>query len=300
MPCTNVSTSARLIGENIEYVTRPASDLGAVEADRGQIEQVLMNLVVNARDAMPEGGSMVIETFNATLDEAYAGSRAEGVASEYVMISVSDTGMGMSDEVKAHVFEPFFTTKEKGKGTGLGLATCYGIIEQMGGHINIYSEVGVGTTVKFYVPRATEEALAAPAPEKTSELPRGSETILVVEDEDQVREIATRIIERQGYTVICAADAENGLRLLEEHEGRLDLLLTDVVLPGMGGRKLAERVREAWPEMKVLFMSGYSNDVILQHKLFEHDVTLLHKPFTMVSLARKLREELDAPAARAS
>ena len=182
----------------------------------------------------------------------------------------------------------------------MGLATCYGIIEQMRGRIDIHSGVGRGTTVKVYLPRTTEEGMAALAPEKTIELPRGSETILVVEDEDQVREIATRIMERQGYTVMSAADAENGLRLLEEHEGRFDLLLTDVVLPGMGGRKLAEHVREAWPEIKLLFMSGYSNDVILQHKLFEHDVTLLHKPFTMVSLARKLREELDAPAARVS
>ncbi len=211
----------RLIGEDVEYVTRPAPDLGAVEADRGQLEQVVMNMVVNARDAMPEGGQLVIETANAALDAVNA-EAPNGTAREYVMLSVSDTGTGMTDEVKAHLFEPFFTTKGKGRGTGLGLATSYAIVEQLGGRIAVYSEQGIGTTMKIYLPRVREEAMVTHKPEEATPLPRGSETILLVEDEAGVRDIAVSVMERQGYTVLCAKEAEAALCLLEQHDGQVD------------------------------------------------------------------------------
>jgi PAS domain S-box-containing protein len=290
---TDMDTMLRpLIGEDIELTTGTASDLGLVKADRGQIEQVLVNLVVNARDAMPQGGALFFETANVTLDEEYARSRIDAVAGEYVMLAVSDTGTGMADEVLALLFDPFFTTKDPASSTGLGLSACYGIAKQHGGHITAYSELGVGTTMKVYLPRVREEATAPSHDVQT--LPRGSETILLVEDEAAVRRTAARMLQRQGYTVLQAGDGVEALRLLEEHRGPLQLLLTDVVMPGMRGRELAERVADLRPEIKVLFASGYTDDVILRHRLLERGGMLMDKPFTVQSLAGKVREVLDS------
>ncbi len=289
---TDMDTMLRpLIGEDIELTTGTASDLGLVKADRGQIEQVLVNLVVNARDAMPQGGTLFFETANVTLDEEYARSRVDAVAGEYVMLAVSDTGTGMADEVLALLFDPFFTTKDPASSTGLGLSACYGIAKQHGGHITAYSELGVGTTMKVYLPRVREESTAPSHDVQT--LPRGSETILLVEDEAAVRRTAARMLQRQGYTVLQAGDGVEALRLLEEHRGPLQLLLTDVVMPGMRGRELAERVADLKPEIKVLFASGYTDDVILRQRLLERGGMLMDKPFTVQSLAGKVREVLD-------
>jgi PAS domain S-box-containing protein len=283
----------RLIGEDIQVSMRLSPDLSAVEADRGQIEQVLVNLAVNARDAMPRGGALIIETANVTLAEDYVRSHTGVLAGEYVMLAVSDTGTGMSEDTKAHLFEPFFTTKEAGRGTGLGLATCYGIVRKAGGHIGVYSETGVGTAMKVYLPRAASKGDAA---EVTAVAPvaRGSETILVVEDDNAVRTITLRVLKAQGYNVLEAADGPSALAALESHQGPVQLLFTDVVLPGMGGREVAERVRALRPDMKILFTSGYTDDVILQNKLLEHNVLVLQKPFTPATLAAKVREILDA------
>ncbi len=286
----------RLVGEDIAFDVRQASAIGRVKADRGQIEQVIMNLVVNARDAMPDGGHLVLETANVTLDEAYARSHAEVRGGEYVMVAVSDTGVGMSDEVKSHLFEPFFTTKQDSRGTGLGLATSYGIVKQAGGHIDAYSESGVGTTVKVYLPCAKEPLSAAKQPQDVALL-RGTETLLLVEDEAKVRQAASRMLRAQGYTVVEAAHGAEALRLLEAESRPIHLLITDVVLPGINGRVLAEHVREARPHIRVLFISGYTNDVVLRQKLLERGAMLLHKPFTADALAAKVRGVLDAPSA---
>jgi CheY-like chemotaxis protein len=285
----------RLIGEDIQISMRLEQELGAIEADRGHVEQVLVNLVVNARDAMPTGGLLVIQTANVVLDENYLRDHAGVRAGEYVMLSVSDSGSGMTDETKAHLFEPFFTTKAAGKGTGLGLATCYGIVRQAGGHIGVYSEPGVGTTMKVYFPRvAGTGTVEVPAQEPFA---LGNETLLLVEDDKAVRAITRRMLDAQGYKVLEAEDGPSALEILKRHGGRLDLLLTDVVLPGMGGREVAERARAILPDIKVLFTSGYTDDIILQHKLLEHDVALLQKPFTPRMLAQKIRSVLDGTGA---
>ncbi len=254
----------------------------------------MVNLVVNARDAMPTGGLLVIETTHILLDEAYTRLHADSAPGEYVMLSVSDTGTGMTAEVQSHLFEPFFTTKERGKGTGLGLATCYAIVQQFGGHIGVYSESDVGTTIKVYLPRIQKTSEQDDAGDAQVDA-RGTETILLVEDEAPLRAIASRALTSRGHTVLQAADGESALRLLQEHRDPIHLLLTDVVLPRMGGRELAERVRAMRPELRVLFVSGYTDDVILQHRLLEHDIMLLQKPFTIAGLAQKVREALDAP-----
>jgi PAS domain S-box-containing protein len=287
---------ARLVGEDLEIGTRLAPDLGWVKADAGQVEQVLVNLVVNARDAMPEGGTLVLGTGNVELDESYERAHPAVAPGEYVMLSVSDTGTGMTDEVKAHLFEPFFTTKEPGKGTGLGLATCYAVAQQAGGHLGVYSELGVGTTVRLYLPRAEhlDEASRPRAQEPSSS---GDETVLLVEDDPGVRAVATRILTGRGYRVLEADNGESALDVLARHLRSVDLLLTDVVMPKMGGRILAERARALRPELPVLFTSGYNDDVILQHRLLEHGVALLPKPFTPLSLSAKVREVLDAARA---
>jgi signal transduction histidine kinase len=281
----------RLIGEDIQMVTRTAAELPTVRADRGQIEQVLVNLVVNARDAMPTGGRVTVETFTVRLDAAYAQSRADVVPGDYVMISVSDTGHGMNADVQSHLFEPFFTTKDRSKGTGLGLATSYGIVKQSGGHIAAYSEVGVGTTMRVYLP------CVQLAPEirtiKEDYLPTGTETILLVEDDLPVRATAARILTGQGYQVIQAGDGASALAVLNGQGRPIQLMITDVVLPGMGGRELAEQVAALRPEIRILYVSGYTDDVILQHRLVERDVSLLQKPFTASSLASKVRDVLD-------
>src|SRR5215213_1322554 len=281
----------RLIGEDIELVTLTAPDLWPVKADANQIEQVLLNLAINARDAMPTGGKLTIETANVLLDAAYAHQHLGVTAGAYVMLAVSDTGMGMPPEVQAQVFEPFFTTKEAGKGTGLGLATCYGIIKQHSGHISIYSEVAHGTTFKIYLPRTTE----VDDPWLMDALPEvlgGSETVLLVEDEEAVRQLAARVLRQHGYTVLEAGDGAEALRVAGEHPGVIALLLTDVVMPHLGGTLLAESLRGVYPHLKVLFMSGYTDQTIVHHSLLEPGVAFMQKPFTPVLLARKVREVL--------
>jgi PAS domain S-box-containing protein len=284
----------RLIGEDVEVILLLAPEAGSVKADRGQFEQLLMNLAVNARDAMPQGGRLTLESANVTLDDGYAKSRLEVQAGDYVMLAVSDTGTGMTDEVKARIFEPFFTTKELGKGTGLGLATCFGIVKQAGGHLSVYSEVGVGTTFRVYLPRvgAVEQKTVQSKP---LALPRGRETILLVEDDESVRTVAVRLLEAQGYSVLQARDGEEAMRTLQSSRETIDLLITDVVLPKMGGRELAEQVQAKRPGIAVLFASGYTEDIVFHHKLLDREVALLHKPFTRESIARKVREVLDGP-----
>jgi len=237
----------RLIGEDIELVTLPASNLGWVKADPGQIEQVLLNLAVNARDAMPSGGSLTIEITNTTLDEDYASRHAEVTPGRYVMLAVSDTGIGMTEEIKARIFEPFFTTKEAGKGTGLGLATVFGIVKQSGGHIWVYSEPGQGSTFKIYLPRIEKLVSPVPRQDKSGDLPRGTETVLLVEDEASVRELGARTLRELGYNVIEAANSEEAIYLAREHGGEIHLLFTDVVMPKMGGRVLADKLTNIYP-----------------------------------------------------
>ena len=286
----------RLIGEDIKFRTVLHPALCRVRADPSQIEQVVMNLAVNARDAMPEGGLLTIETANIELDAAYARSHAEITPGPYVMLAVSDTGIGMDAETQAHLFEPFFTTKEKGKGTGLGLATVYGIVKQSGGHISVYSEPDRGTTFKIYLPRVEEVGQSVRKEKPRGEVPRGSEIILLVEDEEGVLALAQTMLEAQGYTVLAASNPEEAVPLAEQRAGRIDLLLTDVVMPQMGGRRLAEYLMFSRPEMKVLYMSGYTDDTIVQHRILEPGIAFLQKPFTLEALARKVREVLDAGA----
>jgi PAS domain S-box-containing protein len=282
----------RLIGEDVELVTvlRPA--LGSVQVDPGQLQQVVMNLAVNARDAMPQGGRLTLETAKVDLDAAYA-QKHFIQPGPYVMLAVSDTGCGMDDETKAHMFEPFFTTKEQGKGTGLGLATVYGIVKQSGGHVCVYSELGIGTTFKIYLPRvaAAGEAAERPAPE---ELPSGSETILLVEDEDQVRALVKGVLEEAGYIVLAASRGDAALALAEEHAGAIELLLTDVIMPGMSGRDLVHQLTPLRPTVRVLYMSGYTDDAIAHRGVLDDGVVLLQKPFSGTGLLRKVREVLDA------
>ena len=281
----------RVIGEDVRLSTAPGQGLWPVKADRGQVEQVLLNLAVNARDAMPTGGRLTIETRNAELDEGYAAAHADARPGDYVLVAVSDTGTGMSDEVKARIFEPFFTTKEAGKGTGRGLATVYGIVKQSGGHVGVYSEVGRGTTFKVYLPRAAPESGAAKAPSQFRRPPRGTETVLVVEDEDAVRALTRHVLQHSGYTVVEAEDAAAAVRAAAGHG--IDLLVTDVVMPGLGGRELAERLRASRPGLKVLFLSGYTDDAVVRHGVLHEAVNFLQKPFSPTALAHKVREALD-------
>ena len=289
----------RLIGEDIELQFRLAEPLGRVSADRNQIEQVLVNLVINARDAMPDGGRIVVQTHDVHLDDEYVRSHADAKQGDYVALVVSDSGTGIPDDVKPHLFEPFFTTKGPGKGTGLGLATCYGIARQFGGHIGVYTELGVGTAMKLYLPRTQEPERPAEVQTPSEEMPRGTETILLVEDEAQVRAIVARMLRAQGYTVIQAPNGEDALRILSESAQHVDLLLTDLVMPRMSGRELADQVKSMRPGLRVLFTSGYTEDVIVQNRLLAHDVMLLHKPFTRGALAAKVRHALDTPASPA-
>jgi PAS domain S-box-containing protein len=284
----------RLIGEDMEFVTRTDPELGTVKVDRGQLEQVLMNLVVNARDATPEGGTLTIETANVMLDAEYPRRDADVAPGEYVMVAVSDSGTGMSEEVKTHIFEPFFTTKAPGKGTGLGLATSYGIVKQAGGQIAVYSEEGLGTTMKVYLPRHHEAAAGAVRRRRKTPT-RGVETILLVEDEPAVRRVTAHILEAQGYRVVSTSSGEEALRVIEDGREPWHLLLTDVILAeGMSGPELAERVRALRPDLKVLFVSGYTGDVTILHGLLEPSVALVQKPFTGESLGSKVRQVLDA------
>ncbi|HXB54633.1 MAG TPA: response regulator [Vicinamibacteria bacterium] len=282
----------RLIGEDIQLITVLDESLGRVQADPGQIEQVLMNLAVNARDAMPRGGRLTIETANVDLDAAYARSRPGVKPGPHVMLAVSDTGHGMDQEVLAQVFEPFFTTKEAGKGTGLGLATVHGIVSQSAGHIFVYSEPEHGTTFKVYLPRTQEAETVVKAAPAKAEPERGSETILLVEDEESLRSLVRECLEASGYTVVEARHPGHALEIAQAHAVHIHLLITDVVMPGMSGSELAARLVGSHREMKVLYMSGYTDDAVVLHGVLAANAAFLQKPFTMEALARKVREVL--------
>jgi two-component system cell cycle sensor histidine kinase/response regulator CckA len=284
----------RLLGEDIDLVVALTPDVGHVKVDPGQIEQVITNLAVNARDAMPRGGHLTIETRNVKADEDYA--RQHGMVvppGSYTMLAVSDSGVGMDEATRARIFEPFFTTKGPGKGTGLGLSTVYGIVKQSHGFIWADSEVGRGTSFRIYLPQVTEAAGSdRPAPAVVSS--SGTETILLVEDNAGLRKLATRLLARAGYTVLGAATGEEALLVLERHDAPVHLLLTDVVMPGMSGRDLAERLAQTRPGMKVLYMSGYTSDTIVRHGVLDGKVPFLNKPLTAAALLRKVREVLDS------
>jgi PAS domain S-box-containing protein len=283
----------RLLGEDIELCIRLDDNLGSAKADPGQIEQVIMNLAVNARDAMPKGGKLTLETANVELDQAYSREHAMVQPGSYVMLAIADTGSGMDAETLSHVFEPFFTTKEQGKGTGLGLSTVYGIVKQSGGYIWPYSEPGMGTTFKIYFPRVDEMAERLQARAQAASGMGGTETILLVEDEEGVRGLTRQLLQRHGYTVLEAEHGQDALLLCERYSGPIHLLLSDVVLAQMSGRELVQRLTPLRPEMKVLYMSGYSDEAIVHHGVLAPGTAFLQKPFTTESLMRKLREVLD-------
>lgn len=284
----------RLIGEDVQLHTILDPRIGRVRVDPGQMSQVLINLAVNARDAMPQGGSLIIETTTVDLDLGYTNAHREARAGRHVMLAITDTGAGMSPEVKSRIFEPFFTTKPPGKGTGLGLATVYGIVRQSGGQIEVYSEIGHGSAFKIYLP-----TIDAGVPVENEGVPReaegrGTETVLVVEDEEAVRTMAVVALQHYGYAPLAAADGEEALRMLRHHAGTVDIMVTDVVMPGMSGTELAEDARRIRPSMKVMFVSGYTDDAVVRHGLLRADVAFLQKPYTPVILARKLRQVLGA------
>jgi CheY-like chemotaxis protein len=274
-------------------VTQTAPDLGQIKADPGQIEQVLLNLVVNARDAMPDGGTLTIRTDNVTLDEDYA-RRHLITPGDYVMVSVSDTGVGMTDEVKQHIFEPFFTTKEQGKGTGLGLATCFGIIQQSNGHIHSESQVDKGTQFKIYLPRVQGVEDSISSREVPVSLPQGTETILLAEDEPSLRQLMARVLRTQGYTVLEAADGHEALTLAQANGAKIQLLLTDVIMPGLSGKTLAEWLGQVNPQVRVLFISGYINNNAVRDAMSRPGTFFLQKPFNPLDLTKKVREAIEA------
>jgi signal transduction histidine kinase/CheY-like chemotaxis protein len=286
----------RLIGEDIEYVFAPEPKLAPVKADPGQIEQVLMNLVVNSRDAMPNGGTITVRTRNVVMGKAEAQQRAPMLPGEYVLLSVSDNGTGMSAEIKAHIFEPFFTTKEVGKGTGLGLATVYGVVKQSGGFVWVESAIGEGATFEIYLPKALERAARHDADEKPSEIARGHETILVVEDENDVRDLACEFLTMTGFSVLRARNGLEAIDLLRRHPDKIDLVLSDVVMPKMGGSELAARLPSVRPGTKILLMSGYSEYAVESQNQDRPQHPMLSKPFSRSSLIAKIREALAAPA----
>ncbi len=283
----------RMLREDIEVRTKLSPSLTTVLADVGQIEQVIMNLAVNAQDAMPDGGRISIETETAELDETYTAEHHGVQQGPYILLAMSDTGQGMDAETREHIFDPFFTTKEKGKGTGLGLATVYGIVKQHGGSIWVYSEPGKGSTFKIFLPAARAGITDSITPLTMSKNGCGTETILLAEDNDMVRNLTVHILERQGYAVLSGTNGTECLRLLADHAGPLDLLITDVVMPDMNGKMLFERVATRCPGIKVLYMSGYTDDVIVQHGILEEGIAFIQKPFTVQSLAAKVREVLD-------
>ncbi len=285
----------RLIGGHIELAMLPGATIGRVTVDPGQVEQIVMNLAVNARDAMPDGGRLVIETGDVELDEAYARRNPGARPGPYVMVSVADTGSGMDSETQAHVFEPFFTTKELGKGTGLGLSTVYGMVKQSNGYIALESEPGEGSTFRIYFPRVADGTPVPFEPDRPEPASlSGSETILLVEDEEGVRELVAETLYSQGYHVIEAPHGGQALAVCEQYRGPIDLMLTDVVMPQMSGRELAERARPLRPGMKVMFVSGYTDISIVHHGILDAHAAFLPKPFTPDALARKVREVLDS------
>jgi two-component system cell cycle sensor histidine kinase/response regulator CckA len=283
----------RLIGEHIEYVFAPEPKLATVKADPGQLEQVIMNLVVNSRDAMPNGGTITVRSRNIIMDDAEARQHPPMTAGSYVLLSVSDTGQGMSPETKAHIFEPFFTTKEVGKGTGLGLATVYGVVKQSGGFVWVESALAKGTTFEIYLPQVSGKASASSDTEpRLTPIPRGSETILVVEDEGDVRDLTCEFLKVSGYTVLGASNGLEALELLTRYSGTIHLVLSDVIMPRMGGPELAERLRVVRPDTKVLLMSGYSEYSNGPRNPTLSDIPILQKPFSRPSLVKKIREAL--------
>jgi CheY-like chemotaxis protein len=289
-------TLPRLIGEDIQLSLQLANGLWPIKADAVQVEQIVMNLATNARDAMPHGGQLIVETRNVELDEAYCRTQPEATPGEHILLAVNDSGSGIDPAVLPHIFEPFFTTKEKGKGTGLGLATVYGIVKQSGGHITVSSEVGAGTSFKILLPRAP---LGRPglesAPHSAQEL-HGQETVLLVEDEDAVRESEREYLEQRGYTVLAAANGAAALELAATCGREIQLLVTDVVMPKMSGSELGQQLLAQRPGLKVLYVSGYAESTVMQHGLAELGSRFLHKPFTLKALAAKIRKILDADA----
>jgi PAS domain S-box-containing protein len=283
-----------LIGEDVELVTLTNAARGQVKADRSQVEQVILNLAINARDAMPDGGKLTIETSNVVLDESYSARHSGVQPGPYVMLGFSDTGCGMDAETQSHIFEPFYTTKEKGKGTGLGLATVFGVVKQSGGHIWVYSEPGRGSTFKVYLPQVGEFVRAPSVADESSEPHSGSGTVLLVEDEEAVRELVGDNLRQNGYTVLEAKNGADALEIAEKHRTRIHLMVTDVVMPGMSGRELAQRLAARHANMKVLYMSGYTDSAIVHHGVLESGTFFLQKPFRAEDLARKVRELLES------
>jgi CheY-like chemotaxis protein len=287
---------SRVIGENIEMAFVPGANLGRTKADPGQIEQVLLNLVVNARDAMPDGGRLTIETANVQLDHTYAAGHVTVEPGPYIMLTVTDTGCGMDVETQSRIFEPFFTTKEAGKGTGLGLATVYGVVKQSGGYIWVYSEVGCGSTFKIYLPQVAEEVEAPVVASETGGSLAGTETILFVEDEQSVRELVRDYLRGEGYSVLDAGDGIEALQVAAAHNGPIHILVTDVVMPRLSGRDLAAKLSAERRNLKVLFISGYTDDTVVRHGVLDGGVAFLQKPFNLKALAEKIREVLKAEA----
>ena len=284
----------RLIGEDIEVLTVPANDLGAVKADPGQIEQVIMNLALNSRDAMPQGGKLTLETANTNLDESYARDHQPVQPGPYVMLAVSDTGHGMSAETMTRIFEPFYTTKEVGKGTGLGLSMVYGIVKQSGGYVWVYSEPDRGTTFKIYLPRVDQPAEEVGADRHPAKVLRGSETILLVEDDPQLRELSSSVLSHCGYNVLAASTPEEGLAICKTNHNNIRLLVTDVVMPRINGRQLAEQILRLCPQVRVLYISGYTDNAIVHYGVLDSGLWFLAKPFTLSALIAKVREVLDS------
>jgi CheY-like chemotaxis protein len=282
----------RMIREDVSLSLKPAESLGYIKADLGQVEQILMNLVVNARDAMPDGGSIVIETSNVELDDGYRDSHLSVPPGRYVMLAVTDTGCGMNEKTMSQIFEPFFTTKGPGQGTGLGLSTVYGIVKQSEGYIWVYSEPGKGTTFKLYFPRHEENAPQQGHPHAEIESPIGSETILVVEDDEPLRELVIALLENKGYRVLEAKNGEDAIALVKNSTDPINLLLTDVLMPAMSGVELSSRLRKLRPELRILLMSGYAGELIARHRANEPEVLLIEKPFSRHDLLSKVRSAL--------
>jgi signal transduction histidine kinase/CheY-like chemotaxis protein len=294
--CEMLPVFTLIMAGGVETQIVPAPDLPLVKADSGQLEQALLNIINNAHDAMPNGGKLTLETANVSIDEESLGRYPELKAGHYVMLAVTDTGAGMDEAVKARIFEPFFTTKDVGQGTGLGLSTCYGIVKQSGGHVSVYSEPGRGTTFKIYLPQADRPAGPSPERPASSALPGGTETILLVEDDPALREMAATLLTRLGYKVWAAANGLEALSLKQKpNVGHIDLLFTDVVMPHMSGKELADRVSSMQPQTRILFTSAYTENAAIHQGVLDKGVALLQKPFTPSALAHKLREVLDQP-----